>query len=145
MKPSPRFCLNVYLCIMVKRLVHLFLAFLILVSTSGVTIYHHYCGQKLISTTIDVKPDDCCGSGCKDCRTDVINLKVKTKVIVTEASFTFKPVQTDLPDFSFVPVDLFTSSSIQSLSPESDIGVKHVKIKPLHAEDLEAFLQVFLV
>ncbi len=136
---------NVYLCTMVNRIVHIFLAFLILVSTGGVTIYHHYCGQKLISTTIDVKPDDCCNSGCEDCRTDVVNLKVKTKVIVTQASFTFKPVQTDLQEFSFVPVDLFISSNIQFLSAESDIGVKPVERTPLPAENQEAFLQVFLV
>jgi len=130
---------------MVKRFAHIFLSVLLLVSTGGVTIYHHYCGQKLISTTIDVRPDDCCNSGCKDCRTDVVKLKIKAEVVVTNPSFTSKPVQTDLPDYSFVPVDLYISSNTQSLTLESDTGIKHVKTKPLHAEDRVAFLQVFLV
>jgi len=128
-----------------KKIGHIALAMLLLVSTRGVTIYHHYCGERLISATIDVRPDDCCKGACTDCQTNSVNLKVKTKFVSTYIPFDFKPKQITLPDLPIIPENLFHSYYMIGPRTEAGLGIKHIKIKPLLAEDSEAFLQVFLV
>jgi hypothetical protein len=130
---------------MLKRFTHITLAILLLVSTGGVTIYHHYCGKKLISTTIDAKPNDCCKGSCNHCRTEIVNLKVTTKFVSPQNTIDISLKSISIVDYSFIPVDLYLSANSFLPVTEPDIGVNHFRIKPLLTENPEAFLQVFLV
>jgi hypothetical protein len=128
-----------------KRFTHIALAILLLVSTGGVTIYHHYCGKKLVSTTIDATPNDCCKGICNHCRTEIVNLKVTSKFLSPQITVDFIPKSISIVGYSFIPVDLYPSANVFLPVANPDIGVNNCRIKPFLAENPEAFLQVFLL
>lgn len=51
---------------MFKRLTHIVFALFLLVSTTGITISLHYCGGKLVTTSINKEARSCC-DGTKGC------------------------------------------------------------------------------
>ncbi|MBT3385187.1 MAG: hypothetical protein HN778_07805 [Prolixibacteraceae bacterium] len=50
---------------MFKKVSHIILSVLLLVSTMGVAIYKHYCGGFLISTSVFTEAESCCDAS--DC------------------------------------------------------------------------------
>ncbi len=52
---------------MFKKVAHILVIFVLLVSTGGITITRHYCGASLISCSLFSTPESCCGSGCDKC------------------------------------------------------------------------------
>lgn len=50
---------------MLKKLSHIILSVMLLVSTMGVAISKHYCGDSLISTSVFTEAESCCGDS--DC------------------------------------------------------------------------------
>ena len=51
---------------MKKQILHITMALFLMVSTFGVTITKHYCGEELVDLSLSGKADTCCGmeSGC---------------------------------------------------------------------------------
>jgi hypothetical protein len=62
---------------LVKKICNIIIALLLVVSTSGITVYKHYCGSKLRKYSIIFEPTSCCKGPCKKCHTDGKLLKVK--------------------------------------------------------------------
>lgn len=61
---------------MLKKITHIALGFLILVSTTGYTINRHYCGNTLETISINSKPEPCCDiDGC--CHDEAEHFQVK--------------------------------------------------------------------
>jgi hypothetical protein len=128
----------------IKFITNSILSLLFVISTGGVNIYHHYCGTRLVSSTIDFKPDNCC-TGCKDCKTKLINVRVKTNYVSNHGFVDFKPKQIASPEHVFIPVDLFTASLLYNHYSDKEMWLKHPCLNPMHAGDQEAFLQIFRV
>ncbi len=86
---------------MIKKAGHIILSMLLLLSTAGLAISKHYCGDELISTSIFLEADSCCDSDdcCKN-ETEVFQLdedfSVSAVVEIPES------VQIDLLAVSFV-------------------------------------------
>ena len=47
-----------------SKIIHLFVAFVLFVSTMGVVINKHYSGGELFSTALFVEAESCCSSSC---------------------------------------------------------------------------------
>lgn len=47
-----------------SKIIHLFVAFVLLVTTIGVVINKHYSGGELFSTALFVEAESCCASSC---------------------------------------------------------------------------------
>ena len=45
---------------MFRKIAHISLSFLLLISTVGFTISRHYCGSKLVEVSINSEADPCC-------------------------------------------------------------------------------------
>ena len=63
---------------MFKKVLNIIVALLSFATTTGFTISKHYCGDDLISMTIDSKTKSCCGDeSCNCCHneTEIIQLK----------------------------------------------------------------------
>lgn len=69
---------------MLKKIVHIVFGLLLIVATTGFTISKHYCGNKLLSVSIfDI--DKCmCGGPCKDCHTNIKQIKVSDNYSISE-------------------------------------------------------------
>ncbi len=46
---------------MLKRVSHIFLSALLLISTMGMAVSKHYCGENLVSVSLFEEADSCCG------------------------------------------------------------------------------------
>lgn len=53
-----------------KQFLHIIIAGLFLISTSGFIVTEHYCGGNLVDVAINSAPESCCGDG-SDCCSDV--------------------------------------------------------------------------
>ena len=81
---------------MLKRILHIVLVLLLAVATTGFTIDKHYCGNQLLSVSI-FKADKCsCGGPCKDCHTNVKQVKVSDNYCVPEVIHLQEPISSDL-------------------------------------------------
>jgi hypothetical protein len=59
---------------MKTKILHITVAFLLLISTLGITINRHYCGNRFISASIFSK--SCCSSSCHKCHNEVKQIRV---------------------------------------------------------------------
>jgi hypothetical protein len=61
---------------MLKKVSHIILSSLLLVSSIGMVVSRHYCGNTLVSVVIDKEADSCCGdSDCCHNENQYYNLK----------------------------------------------------------------------
>lgn len=86
---------------MIKKASHIILSMLLLLSTIGLAISKHYCGDELISTSLFVEADSCCDSD--DC------CKNETKVFQLDEDFSVSSAL-ELPEL--VQIDLLAVSLV---------------------------------
>lgn len=61
---------------MLRKLIHIVLSLLLLVSTAGMAITKHYCGKRLESVTINHVPASCCNQdGCCRNESEVVQVQ----------------------------------------------------------------------
>ncbi len=60
-----------------KKVLHIILSLMLLVSTTGVTLSMHYCGGKYVSTSLFVKADSCCSEVCGCCEDKSVHYEVE--------------------------------------------------------------------
>lgn len=79
---------------MINRFLHIALAVLILVSTSGIVLNQHFCHNQLVEVSITKAPLNCCGNTCKHCRTEVKFIKVTDAFHISQLTVhVFKSIQ----------------------------------------------------
>jgi hypothetical protein len=61
---------------MLKKAGHISLVILLLISTMGVPMYKHYCGNSLISKSIELPAKNCCNNHCKACHNETTLIKI---------------------------------------------------------------------
>ena len=80
---------------MLRKIVHITLTILLLLSTMGITISKHYCSNKLISQEINAEPTHCCEgdmSECKMCHTEHYRVKVEDDFQDNSHEFNFQQI-----------------------------------------------------
>lgn len=81
---------------MLKRIIHIALALLLLVSTSGMTISKHYCGTNLEFVSILTTPESCCDiPGC--CHNEEVKVEIEDDYSVTSFNYDFTVFSLELP------------------------------------------------
>ena len=61
---------------MLKKTTNIIMAVLLIVATSGITIYRHYCGTTLMKATVSLEAAKCCKIPCPLCHNETIKLKI---------------------------------------------------------------------
>lgn len=61
---------------MYKGVINIFLAFLFLITSSGVVLNKHYCCNKFVSSSLYLTPESCCGGHCNKCRNETTVFKI---------------------------------------------------------------------
>lgn len=82
---------------MIRKVIHIALVILLLVTSTGVTIYTHYCGSTFQSVSIDKAPHSCCGEDCKDCHNESVTIKIHDDYSATAFTFDFHLFELELP------------------------------------------------
>jgi len=83
---------------MLKKICHTFIVILLVITTSGITISRHYCGNSLFSTALGHHAKSCCDSKCQGCHDEIIHFKVVDHFNITlrKADFDLKPITLDI-------------------------------------------------
>jgi hypothetical protein len=58
------------------KISHISLAFLLLISTFGITINKHFCGNRMISASIFLDANSCCKGNCGKCHNESHSIRV---------------------------------------------------------------------
>jgi hypothetical protein len=78
-----------------NKAIHITLALLLIVSTTGITITEHYCGRELVSVNILSKPDACCdNSGC--CHNETVTVKLDADIINLSPTYLFELISSSI-------------------------------------------------
>ncbi|MFN8254184.1 MAG: hypothetical protein U0W24_00750 [Bacteroidales bacterium] len=128
---------------MLKKIVHIGVIVLLLISTMGVTMYKHYCDGSLMSESIGLPAKKCCNDSCKDCHSESKTFKITDNYEASNNSLTFKAdVQKLFDNFSLAFVLLQITFDSYS-NNDSFALIKSCDTPPLIAENQTAMLQVF--
>jgi hypothetical protein len=130
---------------MLKKVVHISLIVVLLVSTTGVTVYKHYCGNSLVSKSIGIPTKNCCYKGCNKCKNELSFLKVTDNFQLENSLQAFKIWSKQLfHAFHLVPVSLILFSE-HLFSGLFFYRVKTCNISPHTTDVLTELLQVFRI
>lgn len=84
---------------MIKNIGHIVFAIFMLVTTAGVTISKHYCGNNLQSISVVLEAKNCCDipSGC--CHNEEVTLKIQDDFSPSIIAFDFSQSTCHVPLF----------------------------------------------
>jgi hypothetical protein len=98
-----------------KRAGNIMMILLLLISTGGICITRHYCGESVISVSLISTPKPCCGSGCDQCRNENIFNKVTDNFTVTTTDAQISVVTSNPVHSNFI-IDLFSSLPVSPMA-----------------------------
>jgi hypothetical protein len=121
---------------MLKKISHIILVSLILVTTMGMTVSKHYCGSSLESVGVLSTPDRCCEipTGC--CHDESFTIKVEDDFSVTSHAF-------DFTQFAVILPALIELNQIESTEKQS--FVSFIVIPPPKIQTVLSSLQTYLL
>jgi hypothetical protein len=99
----------------VKRAGHIILIIFLLISTGGISISRHYCGESVVSVSLFSTARSCCGSGCDKCRTENSFNKVTDNFTLTSLDV-HQTVVSANPFHSNFIIDIFLSLPVNPLA-----------------------------
>jgi hypothetical protein len=130
---------------MLKKAGHISLVILLLISTMGVTMYKHYCGNSLISKSIELPANNCCNNHCKACHNETTLIKIIDNFDVSNIETKYTAEIKDILNpvfFAFLLLDKFSEPNI---SDSLFYKVKTCENLLSLIENSTAFLQVFRI
>jgi hypothetical protein len=74
---------------MLKKISHIVLSSLLLVTTTGLTFSKHYCGNELKSVSLFSEAKSCCGGPCNCCHNESFTVKVSDDFSAASCIFDF--------------------------------------------------------
>ena len=107
---------------MIRKIGHIILSLLLLLTTIGLVISKHYCGGEMVSVTMFHDAEPCCGmDGC--CHNEILTYQVKEDF--STPAICVAPV---LAELDILGLNLFETENL--FVSESDISASFVKDSP---------------
>ncbi len=125
-----------------RKIVNIFLVFLLLFSTTGIAVSKHFCGEILQSVTINSDKDQsCCDSQDmpEDCCSSELSLEKADEVQLSQLHYKFAPSSYIIP---YIASQVYNFSSKQV---EVDIPVALFNSPPLIDQEIFILDQSFLL
>jgi len=102
-----------YFCLMLKKVAHIILAFYLLTTIVGFSVTRHYCGDRLVSTQIDMVDDCGCDMSCGMC-------EIETDYVHLGTNFVVEHIIKLNPIFDFTVLPVITADASDVLSQENN-------------------------
>ena len=83
---------------MIRRISHITIAALLIMSTTGLTIHQHFCMGNLVETSIFHEPEYCCGEGSDCCKNESATYKLKEDFVFFSQLIDFEDMVIILPE-----------------------------------------------
>lgn len=129
------------------KIIHLFIACVLLVSTIGVVINKHYSGDELFSTALFVEAESCCESSCchskpmKGCHEEVEYHKLEVDFTIPDNS-TSESLHTI--DISLFEIHGEFLGNLYTNAIQNNIALRDRKLPP-KITDLTVLFHSFLI
>ncbi|MDE5421599.1 hypothetical protein L3073_05230 [Ancylomarina sp. DW003] len=120
---------------MLRKISHILLAIVVMITTMGLTVSAHSCGGELKSIQLLSEAENCCGDSCPNCENEIIKVEVEDDFTVSIINFNFTQ------DFSFLPV--FIQLFLTPTFTEEIVQVAYHKPPPLKIQTVLSDLQVY--
>ena len=78
---------------MFRKVIHITLVIILLATSTGMTIYFHYCGSTLESVSINAAPHSCCGDNCNCCHNESVSVKIHDDYSGSTFAYDFHPFE----------------------------------------------------
>lgn len=98
--------------VMLRKTGHIILLILFMVSTMGMTISKHYCGDHLKSVSILSPTDKCCDIPVGCCHDENISIEIEKDYSASSFNYEFSTVLAELPNF----IELFLTDDTEMIS-----------------------------
>jgi len=123
---------------MIRRISHIAISVLLVLTTTGVTLSRHYCNSQLVSSSVFGKAHNCCGSHCKSCHDEVSAFRVSDNFV----SSTLKISQPHQFSLDWL---ILTNIHLSTLASENNLHTTQFQFSssPPIADNPPALLQVF--
>ncbi len=123
---------------MYRKVSHIIFSVLLLVATTGFTALKHYCGEEMISDSIQTVSDDCCNATSECCHEEAETFKIDTEYLSASNNIIFEQIAMEIsvlmgPTFSN-PERGTKSTAVLDLSSF-----------PHSISEVHSYLQVFLL
>ncbi len=100
---------------MLKKILHIFMSFILLVSISGFSVYKHYCENELVTVSIFPDSDHCNMDFCDDCADVTINCRADLDLLTTDVQNIPEKLQSELNSSGLFPTGIyFTANPVSS-------------------------------
>jgi hypothetical protein len=97
---------------MIRKVIHITLVMLLLTTSTGMTIYTHYCGSTFKSVSVDNVPHSCCGDDCSDCHNESVTIKIHDDYSAKAFTFNFHFFELALPSVQTLLVEKLTEQPL---------------------------------
>ena len=120
---------------MIRRISHIAIAVLLLVSTTGFTVHQHYCMGSLVETSVFTVPEFCCGEGADCCSNESETYQIDEDFLDFVQIMDFSELVIELPVLDL----LYTSNITVQTKPLQPFKI----LRPPDKGTVLARLQVF--
>ncbi len=70
---------------MIRIITNTIVSLILLISTTGFTVSKHYCGNRLVSVTINHEPEPCCGTDSDCCKSETDYYQLNTDIDIPKS------------------------------------------------------------
>jgi hypothetical protein len=105
---------------MIRKVIHITLVMFLLITSTGMTIYTHYCGSTFESISVNKTPHSCCGEDCNSCHNKTVTVKIQNEYSATAFIFDFAQYVHIIPVVQQLFVEV-PNTHIQLLVVENDL------------------------
>jgi hypothetical protein len=120
---------------MIRKISHILIAFVVMITTMGLTVSAHSCGGELKSIQLLSEADNCCGDSCPNCENEIIKVEIEDDFTIQTLNFDFEQEFTFLSAF----IQLLIVPSIT----EEIMQVAYHEPAPLKIQTVLSSLQVY--
>lgn len=121
-----------------KKIANIAVVFVLLVSTGGISLTRHYCGDSLVSSALFSTPERCCDDGCSKCHDEHSFSKLTDDFTPSNSDYA-SLVQATLYHFAAIGVQSVNQWSAKPLSTAIELR----KFLVHEAGEIPAFLGSF--
>lgn len=108
---------------MLRKLLHISIALLLLISVSGFTIHKHYCHDVLTGVSVFFDVDNCCESSCAHCKNETISCRLDLDILSSNAQNIPEKIQSSIFLYGLIQTRIIFTPELSSsiLTPKREI------------------------
>ena len=102
---------------MVRKILHIAMALLLMVSITGFTLHKHYCGDELTGLALYMDANDCSENSCSHCEDVTVSCRLDVDLLSANAQNIPEKTQTEITEIELLSTGTLTvPKPVQSTS-----------------------------